>query len=138
MNKNIQRPVILLLVFLAIALLVKPVLLQGLQTVKLSPTAQLASAVSVALGPNSGKDSLPAAGRDYTMEDTHYFEGDKWAVTTVKPTGANADTVYVVLEKFNGYYQAVLKPGNLYSSSYFYTLPPELAEYLDQKGALNG
>jgi hypothetical protein len=128
----------LALIIILLGIFAKAIILQGHPTVNLATAPQPANAVSVALGPNSGNNYLPVAGRDYTLQDTHYFDHGDWAVTTVKPVSSNADTVYVVLEKINGNYQAVIKPGNLFSSSYFYSLPSELAEYLDQKGALGG
>lgn len=139
MNRQLLiKTTAVLLVVVAVTLMVKSILLQGAPVVKLEPAPALAGSISQSLGTSGGKASLQVAGKDYSLRDIRYFSDGQWAAVTVVPTHSKGDTVVVVLEKIKGDYQAVLGPGNLFSSSYSYTLPTEIVQYLSQRGYLHG
>lgn len=137
MNRQLLKAVAVLLGMVVITLVLKSIILQGLSLVELGSAPPLAGVVSQSLGRPGSKTELPVAGKDYTLRDTRYFNNGQWAAATIVPTQSNGDTVIVIMQKINGTYQVVLGPANEFSSSYLYTLPPELSQYLSQKGVLH-
>jgi len=121
-----------------IAWMAKALLLQGLSVTTLGTAPPTAAAVSQSLGLSASRTTLPVIDEDYSLQDVRYFQGNEWAVATVAPTKPDADTVLIVMKKIGGTYQPVLGPGVVFSSSYVYTLPPDVSQYLNKRGALNG
>lgn len=128
----------LLLGLIIVAITVKSMMLQGIDTVRLAKAPPLTNAVSESLDTNDLADVPPIAGVDYTLKDTHYFYDKEWVVTQVSPLQDNADTVYVVLQKIDGIYQVVVGPATIFSVSYNYSLPANVVNFLNLRGLING
>ncbi len=133
-----RRVIIALAGLVVVTFGLKSILLQGLSTVTLGSAPPVAGAVSQSLGLSATRSALPVYRQDYTLQDVKYFYNDAWAVATVAPTKPDADTVIVVMQKINGVYQPVLGPGTVFSASYVFTLPPDVAQYMNKQGALHG
>jgi hypothetical protein len=138
MSRRSLKTIAGLIGLVVITLLTKSVLLQGLPVTSLGSAPPIAGAVSQSLGLSASRAALPVFGKDYTLQDVHYFYNNEWAVATVAPTKPDADTVIVIVQKINGVYQTVLGPGTIFSSSYLYTLPPDVGQYLNKQGVLHG
>lgn len=90
----------------------------------------LTGSISQGLYTGGGQVALPQPGKDYNLQDVHYFDNKRWAVAYVKPTDNNFDPGYVVLEERDGQYVVVLGPGSNFDASYQLSMPADVNTYL--------
>jgi len=121
-------------ILLVVLLATRPILL-GANVISLPKAAPLAGQISQALtDPATG--TLLQAGKDYTLESTHYMQNDKWVVVTIKTTGSQAASGYVVLYEDSGIYKVMVGPGTMFPSTQINQLPVQVATYLRSLGVV--
>ncbi len=115
---------------------VRSIIFSGVPPANLGSAPPLAGSISQSLGFLPGSNSLPVYGKDYKLQNTHYFYNKQWAVTLVVPTKSNADSPTVVLKRVNSLYQVVLGPGTAFSSSSITSLPVNVSSFLNTEGVI--
>ena len=76
--RQILVVVIFFVVLIAATLVGRAILLDRLSVVKLGSAAPLAGAISQSLGKSGASQSLLIAGKDFNLQDVHYFDGKTW------------------------------------------------------------
>lgn len=132
-NSSTTRLLVLCVLF-GIALWFIPALLyRGANPVVLSAGPPLGGEVSQAIGVQDNAKLL-VAGKDYTLGTPQYFQNKNWVVTSVNRP--NIGTAYVILQRHDSVYTAVLGPGTAFAQNYIQALPTDVVHYLDTKGLL--
>jgi hypothetical protein len=129
-RKIIKRLVlisVLLLGLVGASLVVKAVLLNRVQVIRLAPASSLAGVVSQSLSPVESSN-LPQEGEDYTLSRTRYFYNKDWVVSVIQ-TKAGDKTV-LVLQSKDGVYYPVLGPGSAFPQSSLQNLPQGVKQYV--------
>jgi hypothetical protein len=137
-TKQLVIAFVSLVMLAAAVLVVRDVLLHGQPAIKLKPAPPLAGVISQSLGVSGSSHSLPVAGKDYNLQDTHAFDNHSWVVTSVVPARANADTAVAVLRNKDGFFQVVLGPGTAFPESSLQSLPADVSRYLVKQGLVYG
>jgi hypothetical protein len=94
-------------------------------------TGQISQALATS---TNGQFTMPTYGKDYTLQNTKYFDGNSWVVTTIKPLSENMNRSLVVLQKQSGVYTVVLGPGSAFPRTTQLSMPGNLAAYLNSQG----
>ena len=133
MNKNQRTAAIILGVVLIIFLIIGHAI--GRVT-KLDKAPALAGIIAQNLYAGSGKSQMPQAGTDFNLKDTYYVQDKQWAVVKIEPTDQNTERSLAVLQKQSDFYKVVLGPGTAFDQFSIRGLPPDVAAYLAQNGAI--
>ncbi len=113
----------------------KSIIYGGTELKTLSSAPALTGQISQVLASSSDNQlDVPVYGQDYTLQNTKYFEGKNWVVTTIKPLRNNMNQNVVVLEKQSGVYAVVLGPGSAFPQTTSLSMPNSLGQYLKQQG----
>jgi hypothetical protein len=134
--KQILATVLFLVVLIAISVVSKNIILNGVPQTKLQVAPPLAGTLSQSLITYKSKDVLPVIGKDFTIQSTQYFNNQQWAVVLVSSVPDNNNAI-LVLEKLNGNYQVVLGPGTSFSTTDIQTMPSNVISYLTSKGLVS-
>jgi hypothetical protein len=135
MNKKAVAFLLLALVVVA-TLIARFVLIGSAPSVRLSVAPPLTGAISQSLSSGGGLATLPQPGKDYDLQNTHYFDNNTWIVTTIQPITNKFNQSVVIMQQANGGYQVVLGPGSSFDNSYLLSLPTDVGQYLASKGIL--
>jgi hypothetical protein len=134
-DKSLLKRLGFLVGLIIVAVLARTILTDGAPTIKLSPASSLAGAVSIGIG-QASTSPLPIAGKNYQIKSTKYFDNNQWVAINILPLKTKADPATLVLKKIDGVYLTVLGPAGQFNSSYVYSLPADVSQYLSQQGSL--
>jgi hypothetical protein len=113
----------------------KSIIYGGTELKTLSSAPALTGQISQVLASSSnGTLDVPIYGKDYSLQNTKYFENKSWVVTTIKPLRNNMNQNVVVLKKQAGVYAVVLGPGSAFPETTSLSMPSSLSQYLKQQG----
>lgn len=132
-NKKIKILAVFAVIIIA-TLVTKQILIGSAKAVSLAPAPPLTGIVAQSLYAGGSQTTLPVAGRDFTLADVHYFDGNDWAVATVKPINNSLNRALVILQRKQGMYIVVGGPGSAFPSDYLLSLPADVGNYLENQG----
>lgn len=135
MRPIVMRGVVLALLLVA-ALCVRPIVLQGARPVNLPDAPPLAGQVSQAFAVGSSKN-LPVMGKDYSVQNIHYFDSHTWLVANIKSLSTDGSDGIIVMQQEGGIYLPMLGPGSAFADTQIISLPADVAAYLTGLGAVD-
>jgi hypothetical protein len=134
--RQILRTFLVLVGLLIITFTARYILLGSVEIVSLKQ-GSIDQAISASLKTSDTGSYVPIEGKDYTLQDVHYFYGKEWAVAAILPVNNDADPATVVLKLQNGAYKTALGPGNSFFSYSVQVLPSKVAAYLQANGLVS-
>ncbi len=136
MNRKTIFIVTGLVLLFALTAGIRIILLGSSPYVTLGDAPALTGAISQSLGITGKDKSLPVAGKDYTLKDTHYLDNRSWVVVKVAITKTNSEAATIVMQKVDSTYHIIAGPGTAFSVTDTQNLPTEVTQFLRQSGVV--
>lgn len=136
-KKHIQLITLIVLVFIG-SFIVHTLILGGHSTVKLEHAGTISGLVAQDTSSINSQNKLQTPGKDFSLNNIKFFDNDNWAVANYIISETKESSSTIVLKKIQGTLQIILGPGTAFSSDSLQSMPPDVAEYLKNNGAVYG